>query len=140
MQRPRFDIPPEQIEFVPIRARGAGGQHVNKVSSAVQLRFDIQASSLPEELRARLLALGDQRISQDGVLVIKAQQFRSQARNRIDAIQRLEALLEKAAHVPKTRRPTRPGKGAVRARLEAKGHRAQLKAMRQAPGRREDDA
>ncbi len=126
----RYPIPPEQIEFAPIRAQGPGGQNVNKVASAVQLRFDVHASSLPEAIRQRLLALGDRRIGADGVIVIKAQAHRSQAMNRADALRRLEELVARAAHVPTPRRPTRPGKAAIRRRLEAKAKRSALKSAR----------
>ncbi|MCB1906441.1 MAG: aminoacyl-tRNA hydrolase [Rhodocyclaceae bacterium] len=132
--RPRYPIPAAEVEFVPIRAQGAGGQHVNKVSSAVHLRFDIGASSLPQELRARLLARTDQRISRDGVIVIKAQDYRSAARNREDALRRLQELIADAARTPKQRRPTRPGKAAVERRLDAKARRGRLKSARRSTG------
>lgn len=123
-------IPPEEVEISAIRAQGAGGQNVNKVSNAVHLRFDIAASSLPEWLRARLLALGDQRISKEGVLVIKAQAFRSLEKNRDEAMRRLHALIASVAHTPKPRRATRPTRGAVQRRLEGKAKRASVKAGR----------
>lgn len=128
-------IPADEVEFVAIRAQGAGGQHVNKVSSAVQLRFDIGASSLPAPLRERLLALDDRRISKDGVVVIKSQRFRSQEKNRVDALRRLEALIALAAEEPVPRRPTRPSRAAVRRRLDGKARRSRLKSER---ARRED--
>jgi ribosome-associated protein len=120
----------EEIEFVPIRAQGAGGQNVNKVSNAIHLRFDVRASSLPEAVKARLLLLRDQRISADGVVVIKAQQYRSLEKNREDALARLQELVARAAVVPRPRRPTRPTKASQRRRVESKVRRGQVKALR----------
>ncbi|MFM9968812.1 MAG: alternative ribosome rescue aminoacyl-tRNA hydrolase ArfB [Burkholderiales bacterium] len=123
-------IPESEVEFVPIRAQGAGGQNVNKVSNAIHLRFDIAASSLPPEIKARLLGFGDQRISGDGIVVIKAQQHRSLEKNRAEAMTRLHELLARAAHVPKARRATKPSKAAKKRRLEGKIKRGQIKVLR----------
>ena len=124
------DINPAEVEFSAIRAQGPGGQNVNKVSCAVHARFDIGASSLPPEVKARLLELRDSRITQEGVVVLKAQQSRSLEQNKEDALRRLQALVDSAAEVPTVRRPTRPTRGSQRRRLDGKTRSGQIKALR----------
>ena len=127
---PHLLLREDEVEFIAIRAQGAGGQNVNKVSSAMHLRFDIPNSSLPEFYKERLLALRDSRITSDGVLIIKAQQYRTQEQNRADALERLLELIVSATKVEKKRRPTKPTLGSKKRRLESKTKRGSIKAGR----------
>ena len=127
-RQPRVD--PAEVEFAAVRSQGAGGQNVNKVSSAAHLRFDVRASSLPFEVKERLLAVQDHRLTAEGVVVIKAQEYRSLAMNREAALARLQALVDQAAHPPIPRKPTRPTRASVQRRVEGKARRGVVKALR----------
>jgi ribosome-associated protein len=127
---PKFPVDEREVEFSAIRAQGAGGQNVNKVSSAVHLRFDIHASSLPEAIKERLLCLSDSRITQEGVLVLKAQQHRTQEMNRADALARLQEVVDGVSSPPKARRATKPTYGSKQRRLAGKSQRSEIKSSR----------
>jgi ribosome-associated protein len=125
---PRIDE--REVEWSAVRAQGAGGQNVNKVSSAVHLRFDVPASSLPDAVKERLLALRDSRLTQEGVFVLKAQQFRTQEANRLDALRRLQEVVDSVAQAPRVRRATKPTYASRQRRLESKTQRSSVKALR----------
>lgn len=126
----QITIPADEIQFSAIRAQGAGGQNVNKVSSAIHLRFDIRASSLPELYKQRLLALQDQRFSKEGCIVIKAQRYRSQEKNKAEALERLAEIIKAAMVTPKKRKPTKPSRSSQRKRLDSKIKHGRQKALR----------
>jgi ribosome-associated protein len=127
---PHISVPDDELEWQAIRAQGAGGQNVNKVSSALHLRFDIRASSLPDPVKERLLAMRDQRISNDGIVIIKAQRFRTQEKNRADALERLREMIADASRTSKKRRPTKPTLSSQRKRMDSKTRRGQTKRLR----------
>ncbi len=125
-----LEIPDHEVELQAIHAQGSGGQHVNKVATAIHLRFDIAASSLPEKIKERLLVLSDQRINKDGIIIIKAQRFRSQEMNREDALQRLGEMIQAVTKTPKKRRKTKPGRSSQKKRLDKKTQHGQKKRLR----------
>lgn len=127
---PGITIPLDEVDLSAVRAQGAGGQNVNKVSSAIHLRFDIPNSSLPDAIKQRLLALRDSRINNDGVVVIKAQRFRTQEKNRTDALIRLQTLVSSVTTAPRPRRPTRPTRSSQKKRMDSKTRRGQVKSLR----------
>ncbi len=128
-----ISIPDDEIDMSAIRAQGAGGQNVNKVASAIHLRFDIHASTLPDWCKEKLLTMSDQRITQEGVVIIKAQNFRTQEKNRIDALVRLKQLIQIATKPKKVRRPTKPSRAAKRRRMDSKTRRGRVKSLRGKP-------
>lgn len=129
----KLSIPLSSISLSPIRAQGSGGQHVNKVSTAIHLKFNILESTLPTQYKIRLLELQDDRITNDGVIIIKAQSYRSQEQNKTDALQRLSKIIQQVIDTPKKRKKTKPSRNAVKKRLDSKTRRGDLKKMRQAP-------
>lgn len=132
----RISIPMSEVELSAIRAQGAGGQNVNKVSSAIHLRFDVEASSLPDAVKRRLLQTNDQRITAEGIVIIKAQNHRTQEKNRSEALSRLADLVKSAVKTPRKRIPTRPGRAAKQKRLDSKKKRGSLKKLREKPAER----
>jgi len=126
----KYPVSPQEVDISAVRAQGAGGQNVNKVSSAIHLRFVIRDSTLPEHIKERLLALQDQRLSKDGVLIIKAQQYRTQEQNRQDALQRLQQLVDSVSHEQKARRASKPSYGARQRRMDSKSLRGKVKLLR----------
>ena len=135
MKAAPLTVNPDEVTLTSIRAQGAGGQNVNKVSNAVHLRFDIPASSLPEAVKARLATVADSRITAEGVVIIKAQEHRSLEMNRADALARLNALVQSVATPPRVRKPTKPTYGSKQRRLEGKAQRGQVKAARSTKGK-----